>query len=399
MKVLRAALVSFTVLTLVRQTIAKWECIGDRLDAGDKLNVGEFVCSDSSGTNRIGLDKDGIFLQYKDDKVNWTTEKKGEYLILQKTGQLVVRDGKDNTVWASKCYAENSFLGFDETYPNLGARTMVSAPVNDNGETYLTVWSTEPHPKLLIMDRTSCNPPIYCKGKGMLLPGKALRRDEYLCPHDDWGGSNYMFGVDNKGQAVLRKDQYAPYLWSSSTGGGVELRMQQRGKLVLRDRHGGVLWESGCKKEGNTLKMTSAAIMMTDENDETSLYIDYDGHMSECFPDPDDVPTDKCTHVSNSADHTVCKIKMIDSLNNHETVLRVKDMSNRRYKVTDNFDGDEPWEIFLDLLDTGAFISDYFDPEVTCHELIEEHEMKNDGQLTFETQGKQCTEFGKNLIW
>uniref|UniRef100_A0A7S2A580 Bulb-type lectin domain-containing protein n=1 Tax=Trieres chinensis TaxID=1514140 RepID=A0A7S2A580_TRICV len=401
MRVPLSALACFHVFVPVYGT--NWKCVGDKLGPGERLRRNEFVCAGGSdAAHRIGLNSEGTLVQYDGDEVDWTPGASGKYLIMQRTGQLVLRDDKDDPTWASGCYAEGAFLGFLDTYPGLGARTFVETPEYVKDEDYWTVWSTDPHPRREVMDRTRCTPPFICKGRGTLRPKESLRRNEYLCAvnKDDRyyrNANSYMFGVDNKGEVVLRKGRYDPNIWSSGkdTRGGTELKLQRKGNLVLRDKDGNALWASGCKSAGNTLKLTGPALTMMDKHDKISWFIDYRGKHSKCFPDK--VPSDKCAKVS--AKGKVCKMKMIDSLNKINTVLEVKDLGNNRYRVTDDIEGKKPWKEIVEILDTGAILTDAGVPEVTCHDLLEDYEMEDDSQLTFKKQGKQCTEFSENLIY
>ena len=261
----------------------------------------------------------------------------------------------------------------------------------------LTIWRTDA--VFGDMSRTSCDPPIYCKGDGALEQGGNLKRDEYICPVSDssWVYS-YQFGLNNVGRLVLRKGLYGEELWSSGseTSGGVLLKMNEEGNIVLRDKNKKTLWKSSCSSKGNALTMQSGGIIMSDKKGDVSWYIGYDGEESECFPE--ETPRDRCNKVS--PDGNICRVKMIDSLNDFDTILEMKDLGNNKYRVSTIEKDQDPWKVTVEKAHTGALIIDAGVPKLTCNELIDQYKMRDDDQLTFKSHGnKECKVFAKNLMY
>ena len=135
---------------------------------------------------------------------------------------------------------------------------------------------------------------------------------------------------------------------------------------------------------------------MSDKKGDVSWYIGYDGEESDCFPE--ETPRDRCNKVS--PDGNICRVKMIDSLNDFDTILEMKDLGNNKYRVSTIEKDQDPWRVTVEKAHTGALIIDAGVPELTCNELIDQYKMRDDDQLTFKSHGnKECKVFAKNLMY
>ena len=99
------------------KTSNKHTCVTKKLTSNQRLNPGEFICTGKDDEYRFGLEMSGEPIQYIEGDVDWKPSKWGSYLSIHKDVNIVLKDDNDKPVWASGCYAANSYLSFDEEYP------------------------------------------------------------------------------------------------------------------------------------------------------------------------------------------------------------------------------------------------------------------------------------------
>ena len=91
---------------------------------------------------------------------------------------------------------------------------------------------------------------------------------------------------------------------------------------------------------------------MSDKKVDLSWYIGYNGEESEFSPE--ETPRDQCNKVS--PDGNICRVKMIDSLNDSDTILEMKDLGNNKYRVSTIEKDQDPWKVTVVKAHTGALI-------------------------------------------
>lgn len=93
-------------------------CVTDKLEKRQRLYRNQYVCAENGDKiYRIGLDSNGMLAQYENDNLEWTSGKKGTYLLMKSSGILVLRADDGKEVWSNECYAPGAYLSFHPMYP------------------------------------------------------------------------------------------------------------------------------------------------------------------------------------------------------------------------------------------------------------------------------------------
>jgi hypothetical protein len=96
----------------------------------------------------------------------------------------------------------------------------------------------------------------------------------------------------------------------------------------------------------------------------------------------------------------VCRVVMIDDFNEFVTTLQVERVSEVLFVVTTGVGGEYPWSVEVVLYEDGELDIAAGVPDIEYDELLEEYELEDAGQLSFEEPtGYRCSAFEGSLIF
>jgi len=191
------------------------QCKGTTLAPGGKLYPNEYICAtdpDDGSSIRFGLNFIGILLFYKNDKVVWSSKKRGDYLVFQEDdAHLVLYSTGNRVAWSSQCFgrgrakaAEINFGGSSSSRPGL-----LLVDDNDNDVWFLgtdgSLAGCYPDPKTLLVPPPSKEPAVSPPTKDVSVvqdtePGEQDWDDEDIPINSDGVGIDCS---NMRGRAIL----------------------------------------------------------------------------------------------------------------------------------------------------------------------------------------------------
>jgi len=379
-------------------------CVGEFLRPGQTLKPNDFIgpsWSCSEGGYRFGLDQDGFLGAWRyDGSVVWHSGKKGDYLRMQRDGNLVMNKADGTPVWANNCFAQGVSLYMPGTIPLIRA-------LDEDGTKVWTITDNGEESACFPDSNVGGYPEVKCRGN-ILSTKTRLYPNEYIC---DRVTQQVRFGLNDRGRLALWHGRRM--VWSPKVNQDIGdfVSMQDDGNLVLykKDETGGPsqpLWHSGCFANSAILKLESGGLKVEKRNGDILWLIDSLGSESKCNPSGDITSNEDCSAISPFGNE--CVMQMIDFFNMNIVNIQVRDLGGGKFTVTNNHDGEscysngEAWEVSLEVRDNGEIDIDAGVPDVTCQEMLTTpwYQLEDDSQLTFRPdENHMCNLFGRNLIY
>ena len=107
-----------------------------------------------------------------------------------------------------------------------------------------------------------------------------------------------------------------------------------------------------------------------------------------------------CGIDSGEPGDPACRMQMIDSMNDIETVLQVVHMEELGYIVENGIGSDTLLEVEVKITDGGVIETNVGAPKIGCAEMKTDYQMSDSEQLVFsEIEGHPCSDFEMSLIF